>query len=384
MGSIDKIKRMIYKVLLAFFHCWPIQTNKILFWANGFHGYGDSPKCISDYLQDIAHEKYKKVWVFEYGVPIPEEFPDNVRVVHYLSIDYLREISTAKVIICNTRTGPFYYFHKRPGQIYIQTWHSSLRLKMIEGDATSLPQSYVQSAKEDSEKIDLLISGSRFSTATFRRAFWYQGEILESGTPRCDIFFGKYNIVKEKVYRYYGLQPQEKLVLYAPTFRANKIAQTHGIDLKRVSEILAEQDGRKWNVACRYHPNLKDDPVPNGVISMTSYPDMQELIAAADLLITDFSSCMFDMAICRRPCILYVPDLQEYTKKERKLYFDIEDLPFPIAQTMPELVQRISDFDVERYKKSVDKLLNEVGSYEDGHATERVVDYIERKCGGCK
>lgn len=100
------------------------------------------------------------------------------------------------------------------------------------------------------------------------------------------------------------------------------------------------------------YPNIDEEVNNNSCISMTHYSDMQELIAAADLLITDYSSCMFDMAIAQKPCVLYVPDLQQYLANERGLYFDIETLPFPIAQNMKQLCNTVKDFDLERYEGS--------------------------------
>lgn len=114
---------------------------------------------------------------------------------------------------------------------------------------------------------------------------------------------------------------------------------------------------------------------------MTSYPDMQELIAAADTLITDYSSCMFDMAISGKPCILYIPDIEEYTAKERALYFKLTDLPFPVTLSMDELCLTISNFDCNTYKAKVQAFLDAVGNYENGHASESVAKYIEEKCG---
>lgn len=109
---------------------------------------------------------------------------------------------------------------------------------------------------------------------------------------------------------------------------------------------------------------------------MSKYPDMQELLAAADLLITDYSSCMFDMAIARKPCILYVPDLHEYIEHERGLYFDLRELPFPLAETMDELREVIRSFNRERYLDKVDAFLSRIGSFEDGNAAKRVCEFI--------
>lgn len=380
MNIIQKIKHLRHKTYLCIYHHFPIQSNKILIWANSFHAYGDSPKYIAEYLLRNYPKKYDLVWVFEKDSAIPEDMPQDIRIVRFFSVEYLKEISTAKIIICNTRTAPYYFFDKRKEQIYLQTWHSSLRLKMIEGDAPSLPADYIESAKEDSKKIDLLLSGCAFSTDVFRRAFWYDGEIMEGGTPRCDPLLRDNSAIKQKVYHHYGLRSDMKLAIFAPTFRDGKGAQTHDMDFAGLSKALRALDNTEWAIGCRYHPNLKDAPVPDGSIAMTSYPDMQELIAAADFLITDYSSCMFDMAISGKPCMLYVPDIAGYTANERKLYFSLNELPFPITFHMDELYEKIRCFDRDVYQDQVRAFLDSVGNYEDGHASERVADYIEGKC----
>ena len=136
---------------------------------------------------------------------IPESIPQNVRVVRYFSKEYLYELHTAGVVICNARTLESYLWIKRKGQVYIQTWHSSLRLKNIEKDAEkTLPESYIQAAKGDSEKIDYIISGCTLSSCIFKNSFWYDGKILECGTPRIDYLLKEANkkeIFKKLIFR---------------------------------------------------------------------------------------------------------------------------------------------------------------------------------------
>lgn len=379
MGTdyIHKLKKLRHNLYIQYCCKLPIQNNKILMWANSFKQYGCNPKYITEELLKNYPGKYEIVWVFDTGVELPHELCDRVRIVRYFSMEYLRELHTAHFIICNMRTNKSYMWKKRKGQIYIQTWHSSLRLKMIEGDAETLSPNYVEAAKADSEKIDLLISGCDFSTDTFRRAFWYDGPILKSGTPRCDMLIGEHVAFREKVRSCYNLISDQKLVLYAPTFRDRNQDQTHGMDFYKLRSALEKKFNGTWSAGCRLHPNIQKDVVAPGSISMTAYPDMQELIAASDCLITDYSSCMFDMAIAGKPCILYVPDLDVYMKNERGLYFYIEDLPFPIARTMTELYRVIADFDENSYRENVAAFMKKIGSYEDGNAAKRIVDYIE-------
>lgn len=373
MEIINKIKTIRHDVLREMFRCMPLQENKIILWANGFKQYGCSPKYITEYLLKNYPNKFDLVWVFEPGVAIPDGLDKKVRIISYFSIKYLKELHTAKFVICNMRTGKAHYWKKRKGQIYIQTWHSSLRLKKIEGDAAKhFSEKYIEECKEDSEKIDVLLSGCAFSTEIFKKAFWYKGNILESGTPRCDVFFNNTDNTRKKVYEFYNIPEKGKLILYAPTFRSNKPSDFLGMEFNRLKEVLGEE----WVIGARLHPNVLASVIPDGAISMSDYSDMQELIVASDILITDFSSCMFDMAIAEKTCILYAPDLEEYLKKERSLYFDITKLPFPIAKNMDELCNTLLHFDYEKYQHELNTFMSEIGSFEDGHAAEKVCKYI--------
>lgn len=365
--------------------CWgvfcrmlPVHNNKIIFWANSFKQYGCSPKYITEYILRNYPNRFQIVWVFERGVELPDSLPPEVKVVRYFSLDYLKELHTAHYVICNMRTGDAYLWKKRRNQKYIQTWHSSLRLKKIEKDAQeSLPMSYVKSAINDSLKIDLLISGCDFSTNIFSKSFWYCGKILKSGTPRCDLFFHDSSLIKHKVCDSMGIDLSDKILLYAPTFRSDKTASLHDFEFKRLKIILEQKFGGKWVIAYRFHPNIIESySFCEDAIDVTAYSDMQELISASDILVTDYSSCMFDMAIAGKPCFLYTPDIDNYMKNERGLYFTPHDLPFPFARTNEEFIESIMSFDDARYGLQVKKFMEKVGSYEKGNASERVVDYI--------
>ena len=376
MSLILKIKSLRHKAYLAYCRSLPLQNNKILMWADNFKSFGCSPKYMAMYLAENFPGKYDLVWVLEQGRKLPQGMPEGIRVVRYFSMEYLKEIATAKVIICNHRTSKYHYFKKRKGQFYIQTWHSSLRLKKIEADAPDLDEKYVKNAKEDSARMDLLISGCRFSSDIFRRAFWYDGEIFEHGTPRCDGFFGDNQAVRQKVFDFYNIPQNKKLALYAPTFRKDKKASLYGMDFAMLGKAL----GADWALGCRLHPNIAADVEDPDSISMSKYPDMQELLAACDLLITDYSSSMFDMAVAGKKCALFLPDLQQYMANERGLYFDIQALPFPQAQTMEELCSCVTDF--SGYETRCADFLKEIGSFESGNAAATLARRIERVCYG--
>lgn len=375
MKFIAKIKALRHQAYLAYCRTLPIQQNKIILWSDNFKTFGCSPKYIALYLAERYPEKHDIVWVLERERPIPADLPAGIRIVRYFSMEYLKEIATAKVVISNHRTSDYHFFRKRKGQYYIQTWHGGLALKMIEADAPGLPESYVKAAKADSQKMDLLLSGWEANTQIFKRAFWYDGEILNVGTPRCDSFFGDVAAIREKVYRFYDIPAEKKLALYAPTFRKDKSASVFGMDFAMLQGTL----GDDWVVGCRLHPNI-DTPTPEDhCIAMSKYPDMQELLIACDLLITDYSSSMFDMAVAGKRCALYMPDLENYLQNERGMYFDIDKLPFPKSENMEGLCQAVSDFN--GYEAKLEEFLKKAGSYENGNAAHAVAQRILEVCG---
>ena len=106
---------------------------------------------------------------------------------------------------------------------------------------------------------------------------------------------------------------------------------------------------------------------------------MQELLAACDLLITDYSSSMFDMAVARKKCVLYVPDLDSYLARERGLYFDLRELPFPKAETMEDLCEIVGRWPDGEDAEWVQAFLHRIGNYENGNAAKSVVKWISEK-----
>lgn len=372
------MKNIVYKCFCWLFaHFCSIKRNKILFMSYYGGQYGCNPKYLSQYV--VAHyPDYDVVWAFVH----PKQYRDisGIRVVKYLSIRYFYELCTCKVLVTNYRMTLLY--RKRKGQCYIQTWHSSLRLKMIEKDAEDkIPVSYKKMALKDSLNIDYLISGCAYSTAIFRSSFWYKGNILEFGTPRNDLFFSANSDDTKRIKDNLNIPFSHKVVLYAPTFRQNSEYNRYDLDYGRLLQILGNNTESDWVILVRLHPhllacsnNIKSDSC---IKNVTGYDDIQELLLISDILVTDYSSLMFDFALTQRPCFLYTPDLDEYIKSERNLYFDIQSLPFPMAVNEDELIQALSLFDSHQYKEKLASFLLKIKSFESGKACKAISEKIQ-------
>ncbi|RTR30008.1 glycerophosphotransferase [Robertmurraya yapensis] len=384
MKVVLKVKSIILLAIVYVFNFFPIKHNKIFLLSYYGDHFGCNPKYITKYiLENYPKETFDIVWAF--NNPDKNQSLHEFRVVKTMSLQYFYELCTSRVVITNFRTTDLY--RKRKDQYYIQTWHSSLRLKQIEKDAQdSLPIHYVDMAKKDSIKCDLLLSGCEYSTKIFKNAFWYDGEIFEYGTPRNDFLFQQDAAIKKNILHKLQLPQDKKIILYAPTFRKKNSLDVYDLNYRKVLQKLEEHFGGEWILLIKLHPHLvaESEQLDYGekVINVSNYDDIQELLYVSDILCTDYSSLMFDFSITGRPCFLYVPDLKEYLSNDRKLYFELSELPFVAAQSNEELIDKIVNFNHQQYLMELNQFLLFVGSFEQGNACEQLVKRISKVCYG--
>lgn len=359
-------------------HLLPVQGNKVVFSSSGGGAFGGNPKAVALALLELQ-PGLDLVWITK---NMNIDLPDGIRPCPYGTPQAVKELSTAKVWVNDSRGGAHY---KRKNQYYLQTWHG-FALKHIEKSATNLPEHYVDQCKQDSAQIDLIVSNSDFMTRVYREDFWYDGEIAQYGSPRNDVLFSP-NLYGEKVAEFFGLPKEQKLLLYAPTFRDDGSKDCYAIDPQAALAACEARFGGKWSALLRLHPNaaaLSKGLFPydgERVIDATAYPDMQELLLACDLLITDYSSSMFDYALSGKPCIQFATDIEAY-RQGRGFYFPLDDLPFPLARSNGELEQLIAGFDEDAQRRRWTKFAEENGFCEDGHASERCARWILDKVKG--
>lgn len=376
---LRKIKWQWFVTLYYVFRIFPIKKNKIIFSNFCGKGYGDNPKYICEEILRRSKD-YDLVWCVENS---QKYLLDGVRTVKVGSIKHIFELCTAKVWIDNCRKQ---YVRKRKQQYYIQTWHG-IALKRIEGDVSDkLSKEYIRNAKHDSKNIDLLLSDGRYMTSIYKKSFWYDGRIVEWGSPRNDILIdvNKRKNIRDKVLKIYAIDSSKRIVLYAPTFRVNKSLDVYSLDFDRVIHSCECKFGGKFVLFIRLHPNMKDEVFSisafnSEIISVSQYPDVQELLVAADVVVTDYSSLMFDYAFTKKPCFQYAVDIDEY-KKDRDFYIDLEKLPFSIATNNDEMEKNIAYFNQEIYEKQIDSFVSEYGLTAAGCASTMCANIIEEKC----
>ena len=379
---MDNIKKIVMILLFYCFRLFKIRDNKIVICSYAGQGYGDNGKYIAEEILK-RKLKYDIVWLAKNTT---EEFPKGIRAVKYNSIQSVYEQATAKLWIDNRRKPIF--VRKRKKQTYIMTWHAGLGLKRVEGDAIeALSPNYIKAAKNDSLMADLFLSDSKWTTNYYRKFFWYDGEIMESGLPREDILFDTNNKIRSTILSKFKINDNTHVILYAPTFRKsqnlNELA-LYSLNWNKLLEALERRFGGDWVGMIRLHPNIAEQAehlqLPSNIMNVSYYPDMQELLAASDVLVTDYSSCMFDFGAAHKPVFLFARDVDSYLK-DRNFCFNFKDLPFNMAENEASLIHNISTYKDKDYLEKLTFFYKKCGYFKAGNASEKVVDYIIDQMG---
>ncbi len=344
---------------------------------------GDNPLGIAAELRRRGDDR-EHIWaVNDWAVPAP----DNARVVLRGTEAYYEALARSRYIIANDDMESM--FSKRDGQVYVQTWHGT-PLKKI-GFDIDRPQfisgtSYFDHLASDVAKWDLLLSPNPFSTQIMRRAFRYDGEICDSGYPRNDVLCsGDAPRVAARVRRRLGLPDGKRVVLYAPTWRDNQYYASgrYRFDFRLDLERAWQELGDDHVVLFRGHHHMADDVPQSGrpgfAVNVTTYPDISELFLVSDVLVTDYSSVMFDFAPTGRPMLFFTYDLDLYRDDLRGFYFDFEaEAPGPLLATSEEVLAAIGNIDAAagQYRAAYQKFTEKFCPLDDGKAGARACDRI--------
>lgn len=369
-----KVIEDIRKELIEGYKKLPLQKNKIVLSSYDGMGYRCNSKYIAEKLL-LDKAPVELVWlVSDNGI---SDLPDGIKKVVINSPQFYKEVLTAKLYITNTVH--LLYEHKKEGQFFINTWHGYGPFKLAEGDVNKDAASRERYTKSNGAS-DLFITASSFYTQIYRRSFYYQGEVLECGAPRNDVFFNG-NECGKKIRELYQIPQEKGIVLYAPTYRSmtGDAFERYNLDWEHILGSLRERFGKEYIVVYKLHHYMQKLVSEKGMykdaVEATFYPDIQELLAAADVVITDYSSLMWDFSLQRRPVFLYQNDEDEYTN-DRGFYAPVSEWPYPKAHSQEELMEQIMGFDEDKYITELNVFLKKYGSCDDGHASERVAEKI--------
>ncbi len=377
---IEKLRYAENWFFFRVFDFLPVQNNKIVFISNGGMNISQQLKDIYDNIICLDLKDIDIVWVLNDNINAVAH--KNTRFIKYGGIRFVFELVTAKIWLSNGREQA--YFKKRKNQYYIMTWHGAAPLKYIEKDAESmLPEYYIKCAINDSNNTDLMIAESEHMYRIMSRSFWYEGKILKES------FFNKslndYEKNVKKIKDKFNLRFDSKIILYVPTFRQYENSKYFDIEYEHVLDELDIRLGETYAFIVRLHDNnarktneIKyNDHIKNG----TYYESIDELISAADYIISDYSGCLIKGYRLYKKVIIFAKDYDEYIAKEREMYFDLRKLPSPVATTSDELIRCIVDYNKENYIDGMKKL-NEYIGYFGGDAATTIAGIIKDKIEG--
>lgn len=360
--------KSIIKRILKVMYIIPINNKKIFFMSFDGSAFGFDSKAMVEYIDKNHAGEYEMVW----GVEDMRSFSDikipGLRFTKIKSLAGICHMMTAANLLYNIN--PPTYIPFRKSQTLINTWHGFAYKKV----GKYAPQ-------YDKYKFNtstcFISHGDWYTQHVLRDSFEFEGDILNCGAPRNDIFFDTYREEKAKRIKDKLGVLGKHIALFAPTFRGELLYEKSGLDYKKLQSALREKFGGEWVILCRLHPMIahKFKMDSGNQMDVSDYPDMQELLNASDVLVTDYSSSMWDFGLLRRPVFLYATDIDLY-KEDRGFYCPCEEWPFPIARNNKEMENLIHNFDLEEYKKKLDLYYLEMGSFEQGEAAKTIMDYV--------
>lgn len=354
-----------------------INNKRIVFTSYLGKQYSCNPKYISQYIQ--AHSSdYEIVWAFNF----PQNFNylsyQGIKVVKYNSLHFIFLCMTSKYIVTNVRDLTHIPFSSK--QLLINTWHGGGAYKAVgSATATQPPSEKYREKIAHKSPITFLSSSNTFTKLTIEKSFNHNGDILNCGMPRNDLLINRdRNDLISKVHNKLSVPEDCKILLYAPTYRESRVISDYQFDIEAVRAILKEKFGGNWVVLFRAHYYIaeKISSINSNYLNVSDYPDMQELLYVSDILITDYSSSIWDYSFTKRPCFLYATDLSDYDMKHG-FYSDIRSWPFPLAQNNKELITNISNYDENTYIQKLIQHHTDLGSFETGHACDAVFHYLQ-------
>jgi CDP-ribitol ribitolphosphotransferase len=303
--------------------------------------------------------------------------------LHALRAGY--HLATARVFVVDDWFFPMYVITPRPGTIRIQTWHAAGAFKKIGysvRDKTFGSDEEMMSLVRIHANYTLCVMPSETAIGPYMEAFGQPRDRFTAalGVPRTDLFFDARHRERATaaITDRYSLRPGRRVVLYAPTFRGDRVTDARYddyLDLGAMREALAPD----WQLLLRLHPFVRDrvrltPDVRDFVTDVSDWPDMNELMFVSDLLVTDYSSAIFEFALLERPMAFLAPDYEAY-ERERGFYVDYRTgVPGPVFADTAALAAwiRAGDFDLERVRR----FARESFQVADGHASERLVDRV--------
>lgn len=332
-----EIKDFILRSFTRFYGWFHPVKKQILFSSWGH--FADSEREIGEQMHRLFPD-YKLVWLLADKPDKYHMLPDYITPIFVKDkLTFYKQLAVSFCFISNVGLRPNIY--KRRKQLFIQTWHGDRPIKKIgyEMDkfSTSFPCRII-----DNLLTDFCVSGSDKGTIQYREAFRYKGEIVQQGMPRNDKLITK-EFDPIAIKKRLNIPQKCKVLLYAPTFRDNLVdKQQVLVDLTATLKVLKQKyPSKPWVCLLRAHNSSAGfKEYDKGIINVSDYPDMTDLLCITDILLTDYSSCAGDFILMRKPVILTIFDSKKY-QQCRSLKYPLEETGFMLAHNQEELEQKI-------------------------------------------
>lgn len=372
-----KFKRKAIELCVyPLFRALPIRKNWVVFESSWGNKTDCNPGAFYNYLQRF-HPEYQCIWSLK---DIRTDLGGNGRRVTRGSLKYFYAMARTKYLINNVNFTDSYV--KRPGQIEIQTMHGT-PLKTLGLDVPGELETQEERDRflRRRARWDYLVVQSPRAKEITTSCYDYHKAFLETGYPRNDSLFARNNPesianIKERL----GFSRKKKLVLYAPTWRVK-----NSFELKLDMGRLVSEFGDSYEFALRVHQfayaGVNPADLPEGVHDVSLVKDMEDLLLISDVLITDYSSVMFDYVLLKRPILFYVYDLENYRDVLRGFNVSLEDeAPGPLLETTDDVLDAISSIDdfENRYHEAFANFYEKYCSFEHGDACEQIYNKVFR------
>ena len=378
----------LYKLMYRFL---PVDKKMIVFDSSIGLNYTGSPRAIYEEMVDKGLDnEYRCVWFFQKGKR-PDKLPGNAKIIRYGRLAYLYYMAKAGIWIFDARQPKF--IRKKEDQHYIQTWHGTpLKKLALDMDSVNMARGndievYKENFRNNTKTWDYLVAQNDYSAKIFERCFDFHKTMLCTGYPRNDILFKKNNPedirkLKESI----GLPLDKKIILYAPTWRDDEYDASGKYEFKPKLDFMKMKEalGKDFVMAVKYHYLIGDridwSDYKGFVYPFTAQAEINVLYLVSDLMITDYSSVMFDYSLLHRPMFFYAYDLEKYRDSLRGFYFDfLAEIPGPVSQTTEELIKDLMEPEStyeEKYGEKEKAFYAKFHTYDRGTASDSIISLI--------
>lgn len=343
-----------------------IKKNRITFISYFMDQPEDNFKIIASALEKEGH--YELIFLLK-------KYHKNLSGKYLYFINMLKQayyFNTSKIIILDGNSIVMKTIIKKKKTIVLQIWHACGALKKFGAD--------VEDRLYKIRSCDYVITNCNKVVPIYSHALNVpMDHVLGLGSPRTDKLFSESETkaARDRIFIEHRLPSEKKMLLYAPTFRGTGIDEVYSLEIDL--NLLANQLKDDYILALRLHPMISDYQKPAGVIDLSNI-ELTDALSAADMLITDYSSIIFDYSILERPMVFYCPDL-DYYKSKRGFYVDFDEfIPGPVTKNLEDLIVSVNElkFSIDKAKK----IKQEYFDNNQGIATNQIISFIKELYNG--